>query len=331
LLIVLVGGAIGLSGQVENLLKLFLPPSQEPLPIGFTDLFEAVEGARTVNVGGTLFYDRVVLKRVDGEGRLPEDLRLEFALVPMTRSLGDPYPFYIMADKVTNEAFIEFAKQNQTLVGKGWQQYDAEDGQVIALENPKLPVMNVTVEEANHFAKWIHETGRLPSVREWQKASGLLDCHQVQGQAAGGKAIDCANHPEGPFLGEWEEGRQDEVAVGLDRPRKVGASPADVSPFGCRDMAGNGFELTSDAEHQGSDTAVPVSNPVFLRTHVKLCGRSYDKPTPLTYEELSSRPVPFFYLEPDDPDAAPDAWPLNRERDVGFRIIIPIPSQVSAT
>ena len=328
LLLSLTGGALAWSGWLDGVYRSLVTPTPEPLPYGFTQIFEPAEGAGTVRLGDTLYYDRVTLKRIGEETQLPQHLRLEFVLVPITRSLGDPQPFYLSTDKITNQAFASFALQNHDLVGNGWQEYPTAAGPIRAREHPQLPVMNVTADEAHAFAQWIYNTGRLPSVREWQKAAGLLDCRDAQGQALDGYAVDCGEYSEGPFRGAWSESRHEEVAVGLDHPRPVGTSPADVSPFGCRDMAGNGFELTSDVVHLGSETTVPVKDPVFPRTHVKLCGQSYDRPEPLKYEDLMKRLEPFFYLDPDDEDSAQDARPLNRDSNVGFRLVIPIPSRV---
>jgi formylglycine-generating enzyme required for sulfatase activity len=253
-------------------------------------------------------------------------------LVPITRTLGDPQPFYMTADKVTNQAFASFALslQKPDEVGTGWQEYKTSAGIIRAREHPQLPVMNVTAEEAHAFAQWIYSTGRLPSVREWQKAAGLLDCRNAQGQPVGNYRIDCGEYPEGPYRGKWEESRKKEIAVGLDRPREVGTSPADVSPFGCRDMSGNGYELTSDVDHDGKNATIPVEEPVWIRTRVMTCGTGYDQLEPLAYDAMGERSV-FSYLDPDPEGDARGVRPLNRDSDVGFRIIIPIPSRMSST
>ena len=46
----------------------------------------------------------------------------------------------------------------------------------------------------------------------------------------------------GPFQGTGELKKGKGIAVGLEAPRPVGSADRDISPYGCRDMSGNGWE-----------------------------------------------------------------------------------------
>src|SRR5690606_21822230 len=86
-----------------------------------------------------------------------------------------------------------------------------------------LPIVEVAALEAHCFAAWLG--AELPTGKQWDKAAGRFD------------------GAEGPFRSGWKPGM-----IALDRlePGPVGTFPADESLYGCRDLAGNGRELTRD-------------------------------------------------------------------------------------
>jgi formylglycine-generating enzyme required for sulfatase activity len=138
--------------------------------------------------------------------------------------------------------------------------------------------------------------GRLPSAQEWDRAGG-------KGWVPAGGRFD----PAGPFLKGWKEG---EIAIGLDGPRPVGASPADQSIAGCRDMAGNGYELTrtlNDGGRSGED--VPLAKP-RPEDFVVLRGQRWGKKEPFKFQETRSGLLPY-----------------GESRSyVGFRVVILVPA-----
>ncbi len=254
-----------------------------------------------------------------------DDLALEFVLI-CPSGVEDPKDFYIMVDKVSNEAFAKFTHSpDGEGIGHDWEQYsvyEESSENIIQLnatgkDNAKLPVMNISIDEAHLFSKWIHPDARFPTEEEWKKAAGYYDCREDLNRESASWEL-CGDYPEGPFKGKWGKGT--DVAVGnLWRPRKIGISKDDISPFGCRDMAGNGYEFThsthSKLEIFESD---PIKRPELL--NFNLWGMSWDKDDPYVY---GTEPATFFYLTDPNPDDAEQK--PNRQRDSGFRVVIPIP------
>jgi len=179
-----------------------------------------------------------------------------------------------------------------------WARYGArrgaEDMPAFEAGNRLIPVMNVTYNQAVEFAKWLG--GSVPSCEQWDSAAGLYRQ----------KVAEPWKH--GPFTGQWNAGAatpQIAVARGDAGPRPVGEAADDVSPFGCRDMAGNGNEWTSEE-------SPPPGAMVTLR------GQSYDQDRPLAFDDLraQNRRITNNAQPPDEP--------LSH---VGFRIVIEPPKQ----
>jgi serine/threonine protein kinase len=241
--------------QVVRLPLTVLPPEMR-LPPGFRPAYKA----KLVPLG---------------EGIFPESLWRTFPgsppvvfLLIRPRREDDPHPFYIMQDKVWAGLYRRFING----------QPDPDDPNS---ERLRVPVMNVTAAQAESFARWLCDgngyLGRLPTVSQWDKAAGLWDPAPLG---------------RGPFRIPWRGGG---VAVSLPAATPVGESPQDVSPFGCRDMAGNGLEWT---------------RPLDARSLVALRGRRFDAPEPLRYDDIRDKNG----LESRDPHEPSPA--------IGFRVVI---------
>jgi serine/threonine protein kinase len=237
-------------------LPLTVVPPEMRLPPGFTPAFEV----KLVPLDGGIFPER--LWRT-----LPGASPVVFLLIRPTRK-DDPPPFYVTQDKVWVGLY------RRSILGRP----DPGDQNS---EGLRVPVMNVTAAEAESFARWLCDgngyLGRLPTVPQWDKAAGLWDPAPLG---------------RGPFRIPWRGGG---VAVGLPAAVPVGESPQDVSPFGCRDMSGNGLEWTRPLDK---------SSPVALR------GRRFDAGEPLSYDDLRDRKD----LESHDPRQPSPA--------IGFRVVI---------
>lgn len=259
------------------------PPPDLPaveLPAGF----QSDEAAEFVEVGGSLYPSRI--------SRRFEEHDVVFLLIhePQEERL-----FYMMENMVWNGLFREYVNQAaEGVVGDTWllggKKAELED---IGTDDPRLPVLRVTVDEAYAFAQWLAgPKGHLPSVRQWDTATGL---YRPDRSGAG------------PFVEPWEP---DDIAVdrGADGPMPVGEAGNDISPFGIRDMAGNGCELTRNI--YGGRDEVPLSNPTEF-VAVMQRGRSYATTDgPLRFSDLEDR-------------ARDQPWPYtDASPNAGFRVVI---------
>jgi formylglycine-generating enzyme required for sulfatase activity len=217
--------------------------------------------------------------------------QVTFVLVPKHANL--PRSFYIMEHKVWNELFAafneQFVKEHGPLTPSDWPDAWATSGATTgnadmpAADHPHHPVMGVTHKQAEQFAKWLG--GSLPSVLQWDAAAGTF-----------WKEPD----RQGPYRGKWEPayGR---LKVAVDRKTegtmKVGEASDDISPFGCRDMSGNGMEWTSTKKHRFE--------------WIALRGYDYGEPRPLMYADLEK-------VEDAIGSSPPDAT----DPVIGFRVIL---------
>lgn len=247
------------------------------------------------------------------------DQRVEFVLIGETESVA---PFYIMKYKAWNALLLQFAAANSGSMpavpeGTSWRQGGMAHGEALGVEeHPLLPVMNLTVFEAHEFAKWIGgASAHLPSVEQWDIAAGFELWRTWRNGALennrSNENVLINDWPDGPF--KRSSGRS-EIAIGLRPfgPRKVGASADDIGPFGCRDMAGNGMELTSTV--LGGGDGIPNCAP---DAWVRLRGRNYQSQSPLTWSDLESDTNAKY---PDGIEAQ------DRNPNIGFRVVIEIPS-----
>jgi formylglycine-generating enzyme required for sulfatase activity len=221
------------------------------------------------------------------ERRLPDGgAPVRFLLIPKRRK-EDPETFYMMRDKVSVGQFGAFSRARPGDVKGGkWNKGELED----------YPVWVVTVEDAHRFAQWLG--GRLPSTEQWDKAAGAYE----------------DNRGEGPYVGSWAAAAKPDIAVGREAPKEVGTARDDHSPFGCRDMAGNGLEWTRTVNHflLKENRTVPVADP-GPDDQVALRGRDFSDDEPFRYEHLITRG------RTGKGDYIP---PLVNPTKAGFRVVI---------
>ncbi len=131
-------------------------------------------------------------------------------------------PFAIDRTEVTNAEYAEFVEKTGYPAPPDW------DGKRPAAGQERFPVRNVTLEDAERFAKWRSQRDgveyRLPTEDEWEYA------------ARGGEAARFF-----PWGRDWMDGRAN---IDSDSLKSVGSFPDGATPQGAQDMIGNVWEWT---------------------------------------------------------------------------------------
>lgn len=198
---------------------------------------------------------------------LADGKQISFVLIPWRPGTDDPKTFYIMIDKVSIALFRQFASQENAVQHAEWEKGAWANGVFLRNQNEQLPVMGVDVEDADRFAQWLK--GRLPTIHQWDKAAGRYEVPPR----------------EGPYAADWDPTDNTQIAVNREQegPLPVGTASKDRSPFGCRDMAGNGWEWTRNLLHQ--DLMVPYPEAEEIH-RVRLRSRSYQVEKPFRFADL---------------------------------------------
>ena len=185
--------------------------------------------------------------------------------------------FYIDKTEVTCKAYARFCADKGRTIPRGAEGERSED-----------PIVDVTLLEAQEFAKWAGK--RLPSTREWEKAArgtdGLL---YPWGNEAGSPPPANIGNPRGVM--------------------QVNSYPAGASPYGAVNMVGNVWEWV-DESTQPSDKAIERLSRVM-------------QPAP-TREELWFTIRGESYAEPLSKECLTDvaAVPARRHaKNIGFRCV----------
>jgi formylglycine-generating enzyme required for sulfatase activity len=233
-----------------------------------------------------------------------------FVLVPQELPLSneESRTFYIMEDKVWNGLYRRFAEaKGISEAGDSWQKGGrrVDRGKTVDMtnEDDRLPAFRMKVVEAQACAIWMG--GNLPTVKEWDKASGY---YRKKAGGPGGPYRIPDGRADGPNGPEWKPG---EIAINRanEGPMRVGeARQYDKSNYGCHDMAGNGLEWTRNmAGAEGG--FVPISNPEPYDS-VLLRGTRYRGPVPWRYRDV---------LDKDNRKLGPYT---GVDPEIGFRVVI---------
>jgi len=132
--------------------------------------------------------------------------------------------YYIDRTEVTNEEYGRF-----------------KPSYVFPKGEERLPVTNVTYDEAAAYARWCGK--RLPTDEEWEKAARGTDGRRYPwgnqwDPARVTRRASAAGLSETPLTAKSNTS----CRVGPSRVRPVGMIAAGASPCGCLDMAGNAWE-----------------------------------------------------------------------------------------
>jgi formylglycine-generating enzyme required for sulfatase activity len=206
---------------------------------------------------------RSELKRrlgIEDRSLLP-DSRLEYQ-VPQRVVYLDT--FYIARFPVTEEQASVFASSSSVKQSKSEKKFTFWKG--FREENRKLPAPS-DWRMANLFCQVVG--ARLPNAAEWEKAA---------------RGMDGRLYPWGgewdPSCCNWERNINTPGHVGGTWRTPVDTFPGGVSPYGVWDMAGNVFEITTNApELTGIDWDGPI---------LKACSVKFDSPQPWFHHRVTA-------------------------------------------
>jgi serine/threonine protein kinase/formylglycine-generating enzyme required for sulfatase activity len=135
-------------------------------------------------------------------------------------------PFFIDLTEVTNEQYQKF------IDAKGYKPPPMWQGNHFPVDANKVPVTDVTWEDAKAYAEWVGDGRRLPTEDEWEFAA---------------RGTDGRIYPWGP---EWAAGLSNSMSDNNEKQRLIGVGqfPKGASPFGLLDMSGNAWEWKAEPE-----------------------------------------------------------------------------------
>jgi eukaryotic-like serine/threonine-protein kinase len=127
-------------------------------------------------------------------------------------------PFYMDRTEVTNDAYSRFCSERQRPLPPGFPQ-----------DRPELPVVNITIVDAQEFAKWAGK--RLPNNIEWETAA----------RGGEGRAYPWGNAHD-PSLANVS----DNLSLTPRGLMPVRSFEQGASPYGILQMAGNAWEFVDE-------------------------------------------------------------------------------------
>jgi formylglycine-generating enzyme required for sulfatase activity len=224
-----------------------------------------------------------------------EQVEIPGGTFTMGRDVGPPWQmpshpvkvqtFFMDKTEVTNAEYAEFVREANYSPPTHW----AERRPPIGLE--LWPVVNVSFEDANAFAKWRSKRDgrsyRLPTEEEWEFA------------ARNGVQSDLY-----PWGNEWK----DKVAVLKETtPAPVGSHPAGANLWGVQDLIGNAWEWTSSKVSAYPGNAL-TEIPTSMQDRITIRGGGYITDPADKNNPVSSCLREFFP-------------PANRSPLLGFRLV----------
>lgn len=152
------------------------------------------------------------------------------------------------------------------------------------------PVVGISWDHAKEYAKAVGK--RLPTEAEWEKAARGTDLREY------------------PWGNEFDINKSNMAEMGVGDTLPVGYIPANISPYGCLDMAGNVWEWTSDWYDAYPGSSIRDKN--YGKKFVAIRGGSF------RYSHFRSVHLPSRSADRFQYDSAGDI-------DIGFRCVVSAP------
>ena len=209
-------------------------------------------------------------------------------------------PFFIDLTEVTNEQYQKFVD------AKGYKPPPVWQGNRFPVDANKVPVTDVTWEDAKAYAEWVGDGRRLPTEDEWEFAA---------------RGTDGRIYPWGP---EWAAGLSNSKTDDKEKQRliEVGQFPKGASPFGLLDMIGNAWEWTA-TDYKEYPGGAPYNPPSGYKNLKVIRGGNFDSLS--TYAAATVR-VAY--------PATREDWPPGHKdidyKSTGFRLAKDAPKQQDA-
>lgn len=251
---VLAVASICVAGQPQRL-ALSAEPATKPIASSSTLKVNPKDGAEMVLVPAGEFL----------MGTSPEQLAVCLRDLPLgedERKFQDELPqhrvtldaYYIYKTEVTIAQYQKFCQSTHRPVPAVGEGSTATD-----------PMLNVSWEDATAYAQWAGAA--LPTEAQWEKAA----------RGAEGRVY--------PWGNDWDSAK----CVNRSRLKPVASVPADTSPYGCLDMAGNAWEWCSDCYEPGYYQVSPARNPTGPANGATrvLRGGSYSQTSPHRFRAAS--------------------------------------------
>ena len=193
-------------------------------------------------------------------------------------------PFFMDKTEVTNAEYGEFVRDTNYFPPTHWTGPSPPSGLEL------WPVVNVSFEDANAFAKWRSKRDgvsyRLPTEEEWEYAARNGEKNELY-----------------PWGNEWKDQR---AVLNDTTPSQVGSHPNGANQWGVQDLIGNVWEWTSSrvSVYPGNESEIPSS----MQTWIAIRGGGY-----ITKTDDKTRPVSSCMREFITPE--------NKNPLLGFRLV----------
>lgn len=180
---------------------------------------------------------------------------------PATESPAHPVTvssFFMDKTEITNAEYGQFVKQTNHAPPEHWGGIKPPVG------DERLPVANVSYDDANAFAEWRSKrdgvTYRLPTEEEWEYSARNGDKDNLY-----------------PWGNGWIAGRAATQEAGVGTVQPVGTYPQGIDQWGVEDLVGNLWEWTSSKAslYQGNPAQLPAQH----KDWIVIRGGCYASPT----------------------------------------------------